>query len=249
VSSERTVLEDINVTPKAVKQVLRTASAGTFLKSEFHYPRDSRDSDTSSNGIHMSQLNEEGERISPPKIPERRLSKSKNFFFKLGSRKDREPKPIQRINSSTSKNTLIRRLSCGANQNSGSESKYTDSITSADSSYLLNSMKSKDIADIIIDSEISCYDRSSSHSLSSESMENWGTREELFLCPEITITPEISSLDSGSTNLWVAVEVTGALRLASGYGHDLAKLCESRRTVSGHSAGMLFVAHLSHPRI
>lgn len=236
-----TALEDPDVTPKAAKQAVRTMSAGAFLKSEYHSPRCSKDSDDSSDRIHMSQLNGYGQRISPPKIPERRLSKSKTFFFKFGGRKDKEPKPIQRVDSTASKNTLIRRLSRGTNHNSSSDSTHTDSIQSVDSSYSLQRMNSRDITDVVVDPRVSSYG-SSLRSPSLGFMQDWSisAREEFLLCPEITITPEVLSLDSGSTNLWVAVEVAGTLRLANNPEQNSAKLPEGRRTISGHSAGMPF---------
>jgi hypothetical protein len=241
---ERTVLEDPDLTPKAVKQVPRTVSAGGFLKSELYSSRSSKHSDNSSDRIHMSQLNGYGTQISPPKLPERRLSKSKTFFFKLGGRKDKESKPEKWVDSTTSKNTLIRRLSRGTDHNSSTASSYTDSIQSADSSYSLPN--SKDIADVIIDSRIPSRSNSSIHSISPGSMQNWATptREEFILCPEITITPEVASLDAASTNIWVAVEVAGSLRLANTHEQTSAKLREGRRTISGANAGMLiFLIH------
>ena len=236
---ERPALEDPDITPKA-KQAARTMSAGAFLKTEFHFPRGSKDSDNSLDRMHISQLSGHGERFSLPKMPERRLSKSKTFFFKFGGRKDRESKPIPRGDSTTSKNTLIRRHSRGTNQNPSSNSTYTGSVQSAESSYSLQRMNSRDITDVVIDPRISSYGSSSMRSISPVSLPNWSTsaREEFFLCPEITITPEVLSIDSGSTNLWVAVEVTGTLRLANHQQQKSAKLPEGRRTISGHSAGM-----------
>jgi hypothetical protein len=239
------MLEDPDITPKPVKQLQRTMSAGAFLKSEFHSTRGSRETDSSSVRIQMSQFNEVGEQISQPKIQDRRLSKSKNFFSSLGVHKGKKPMPIRQVDSTTSKNILIRRLSRGTTQNSSSDSTYTDSITSTVSSHPQKRINSRDIADTVIDSRIPSYDNGSLSSLSPGSMQNWPTsaREEFLLCPEITITPEILTLDAGSTNLWVAVEVTGTLRLANSHEPSSAELQESRRAASGYSAGMLFVAH------
>ena len=234
---ERTALKDPDITPKASKPLPRTASAGAFLKSEFH--RGSTESDAS---IHLSELNAQDERVSPPKIPERRLSKSKTFFFKLGNRREKEPKPLPRFDSTTSKNTLVRRFSRGQDRNSVSESAYSNSITSIDSSYSLDGMNSEDIADVISDPRISSSHRDSVHSQGSEYSQSWPefAREDFVLCPEITITPEVLSLDGRSTDLWVAVEVTGTLRLANSFGQSSAKFQEGRRNISGGNAGMLF---------
>lgn len=239
INAERKVLEDLDLTPKAVKQPARTTSVGEFLKSEFHSTRGSTDSDIS---INLAQLNTQGERLSPPKLPERRLSKSKTFF-NFGGRKDKEPKPIRRVNSTTSKNTLVRRFSRGANRSSSSASAYTESINSTDSSYSLKNMNSKDIASVTSDARIPSYDRGSSSSRNSGFMQSWPAyaREEFILCPEIRITPEVLSLDGGSTNLWVAVEVMGTLRLANILDQTPATFQEERRTISGDSAGMSFV--------
>jgi hypothetical protein len=237
----RTVVEDPDVTPKA-KQDARTMSAGAYLKTQFHFTQGSEGSDLSLNRIHMSQLDRHRERISPPKIPERRLSKSKTFFFKFGSRKDKEAKSIPRVESTTSKNTLIRRLSLSTNHNSSSDSTYPDSIQSAESSYSLQRMNSTDITDVVTDPRISSYGSNSMRSISPGSLPDWSTsaREDFLLCPEIIITPEVSSLDSGSTNFWVAVEVEGTLRLANHQRQSSAKLPERRRIISDHSAGKSF---------
>jgi len=218
-------------------------SAGAFLKNEFHSLRGSRQSDGSSDDIRMSQLDGHGIRVSLPEIPERRLSKSKPFFFKLGGRKEKEAKPTQAVNSTTSKNTLVRRLSRGTNNRSNSDSSDAISLPSVDSSLPLQRVNSKDIADVIVDARISSYGNNAMRSTSPPSMENWATsaKEVFLLCPEITITPETSSLESGSTNLWVALEVTGTLRLANNHDHSSAKLREGRRTISDYSAGMRYI--------
>ena len=233
--SEHTTSEDPDVTPKA-KQVSRTMSAGAFLKSELCSLRSGKQSDD----IHMSHVDERGTWISPPIIPERRLSKSKTFFFKLGHRKDKEPNSIKRVDSTT-ENTFIRRLSRSTNEHARSDSSGTDSIPFKPGSlYSLPQINRGDITDVVIDSRSSSYG-SSLHSLSPGSMDNWSTsaRKEFFLCPEIKITPEVSSVDARSTNIWVAVEVSGTLRLANDDEHNPAKMQEGRRNISGLTAGML----------
>lgn len=206
-------VDDPDITPKAPKQVPRIMSAGAFLKKELH--RGSADSDVS---INLSQLNAQGERLSPPKIPERRLSKSKTFFSNFKSRKDKEPKPAPRTTSVTSNNTLIRRLSRSSKRNSICEATNTDSIPSADSSYSLDGIHGEDIADFVVDSRKSSYHHNSSHSRKSECSQNRSDPrpQSLVLCPEVKITPEVLTLDGGSVNLWVAVEISGVLRLANG---------------------------------
>jgi hypothetical protein len=189
-------------------------SAGAFLKSELH--RGSTESDDS---IKLSKLNTQGERLSPPKIPERRLSKSKTFFFNFKGRKDKESKPPPRNPSVTSNNTLIRRFSRSSKKNSIPETAYTKRITLTDSSYSLD--RGQDIADVVLGLRNSSCHRDSLHSWTSESsrMGSESLPENLVLCPEMKITPEVMSLDGASANLWVAVEITGVLRPAN-TAHD-----------------------------
>ncbi|KAG0649376.1 hypothetical protein D0Z07_4404 [Hyphodiscus hymeniophilus] len=272
-------IKDTDLTPKAVKQqVSRTMSAGAFLKTEFHSPRGKRTQNSSDN-IHLSQLDGQGIRISPPKVPERRLSRSKTLFFKFAGRK--EPKPVQSVESPIPKNTLIRRISRRTSQNSHSISNSSGSLPWVDSSTLLQHMScsdnnSSDITDVNINSRVSSYgcnsiqsleagpvdnrstfqtsshDSTSLYSGSPGSIENCSTftRDEVLLCPEIKITPEIWSLDAGSTNLWVAVEVTGVLRLANHPEQNPSKLHDGRRTISGYSAAHLrSLGHLHSMRI
>ncbi len=238
-NTERAVLEDPDLTPKPVKQLLRTVSAGAFLKSEFHSPWVTTDSDEIVDRQDMAQLNGKYEQISPPKLPERRLSKSKAFLLKLGGRKDKDPISLRSNDLSNSKKTLVRRLSRGTDHFS---SESTKRIPSEHSYY---SLQNKETSDVVVNSRISSCNSSALRSLSPISMRNWSrsAREEFILCPEITITPEVLSLDAGSTNLWVAVEVTGTLRSANNYEQSPTIPQEGRRTISGYDAGVLFFIH------
>ena len=76
-------------------------------------------------------------------------------------------------------------------------------------------------------------------------MRNWPTsaRGEFILSPEITITPEMPSIDGGSTNLWVAVEVTGTLRCADFGAKSSGEGGEARKAILESRAGM-FVSFL-----
>ncbi|KAG4429880.1 hypothetical protein IFR05_014637 [Cadophora sp. M221] len=211
--------DDPDVTPKA-RPAARTASAGAFLKSELYQRsleieatrfsvRDNRHS--------MFTPQPSGRRppsptkASPPKIPERRPSKSKNFFLRaIGGRSSDESKAIRRKDSETSRGTLIRRLS--RSKNSSSAESYTDSITSTDSGYSFEP-GSLDITDVSINSGLSSYEGDPP----SSSMSHPLAPDVFVLCPQIVITPEISSVDTGCCFLWVAIEVTGTLQKADGY--------------------------------
>ena len=199
----------------------------------------------------MSQLDGQSTQTLAPEIPERRPSKSKTFLFKLGHWKDRAPRAMKRVESTTSKNTLLRRISHSSNQEVSSDSLGTSPITSEDRSYPLQHIKSRDITDDEIDSRTSSCGSISMHSLNPGHVGNWSSsiRDECLLCPEIRITPEISSLDAGSTNLWVAVEVTGVLRLVNDYEQNPPKLQEGRRVMSGYSAGMSIFSFLGLSRL
>ncbi|KAK0129286.1 hypothetical protein ONS95_015016 [Cadophora gregata] len=211
--------DDPDVTPKA-RPSTRTASAGAFLKSEL-YQR-SQDIDATSFSVrdtrHSMFTPQQSTRKppsptkgSPPKIPERRPSRSKNFFLRaIGGRLSDESKAIRRKDSGASKGTLIRRLSRSKNHSSAES--YTDSIASTDSG---NDFRpgSLDITDISINSRISSHEGNQPSSTVSDII----PPDVFVLCPQVVITPEISSVDTGCCFLWVAIEVTGTLQKADGY--------------------------------
>ncbi|KAH7312914.1 hypothetical protein BKA65DRAFT_148923 [Rhexocercosporidium sp. MPI-PUGE-AT-0058] len=212
--------DDPDLTPKA-RPAARTASAGAFLKSELYQRsldikatrfsvRDNRHS--------MITPQPSGRRppsptkASPPKIPERRPSKSKNFFLRaIGGRSSDESKAIRRKFSDTSRDTLIRRLS--RSKNSSSAESYTGSITSTNSEHSFEP-GSLDITDVSFNSRLSSSCESDPPS---SSISHILAPDIFVLCPQIVITPEISSVDTGCCFLWVAVEVTGTLQRADGY--------------------------------
>lgn len=210
--------DDPDVTPKARPPAARTNSAGAFLKSELYQQgrdieatrysvRDNRHSMFSPQPVTRQSIN----KGSPPKIPERCPSKSKNFFLRaIGGRLSDESKSIRRKDSTVSKGTLVRRLS--RNRNPSSAESYTDSITSTDSGYSFEP-DSLDITDVSINSRLHCYQGAPTSAPQSDSIP---PPDVFVLCPQIVITPEISSVDTGSCFLWVAIEVTGTLQRADG---------------------------------
>lgn len=212
-------IDDPDVTPKA-RPSTRTASAGAFLKSELHQRyqdvdatrfsvRDNRHSMFTPQ--HLNRRSPSPSKASPPKIPNRRPSKSKNFFLRaIGGRSSDETKAIRRKDSGASKGTLIRRLS--RSKNSSSVESYPDSITSTDSGGSFE-LENLDITDVSIDSRLSSYDKDPPSSATSDILQ-----PDIFvLCPEIVITPEMSSVDTGCCFLWVAIEITGTLQKADGH--------------------------------
>ena len=226
--------DDPDVTPKA-RRSTRTASAGAFLKSELYQRGQDIESTRFSvrdsvYAMFTAQPSSRGSpspsKASPPKIPDRRPSKSKNFFLRaIGGRLSDESKAIRRKDSGASKGTLIRRLS--RSKNSSSAESYTDSITSTDGG---NSFQpgSLDITEVSINSRLS-YEEDPPSSIISD-----GLPPDVFvLWPQIVITPEISSVDTGCCFLWVAIEVTGTLQKADGYEIRY----DGPRSSSSHASG------------
>ncbi|EKD18649.1 uncharacterized protein L3040_002075 [Drepanopeziza brunnea f. sp. 'multigermtubi'] len=230
--------EDLEVTPKAQALAnLRANSAGAFLKSELyqhkqdieptsHADRDNRHSLFTPKST-IRRPPRPPPSASPPKISERRPSKSKNFFLRaIGGRMSDDSKSVRRKESEVSKVALVRRLS-RSRKPSCAES-CTDSIISTDSGYSFEP-GSLDTTDISVNSRLSSYMRGSP---SYSSSDRAAGPDVFVLCPQIIITPEISSLDTGNCFLWVAIEITGTLQKADG--------CENR-----DSGGRLSNVHIS----
>jgi len=218
--------DDPDVTPKAKSSLPRTISAGAFLKSELHGRSfDIEAGRHSVRGQRHSLYPPQQEifhnrhlyalpQSSPPAIPPRRPSKSKNFFLRaIGGRGSEEIKGVKRSDSTLSKNTLIRRrLSRSKKKTSSSCDAFCEDDVSSVSTESSLSPESFDIADVGINSRISC-DTPSSFSASDTT--SITSNDNVFvLSPQIKITPEVNSLDNGNCDLWVAVEVTGVLHKA-----------------------------------
>lgn len=239
--------DDPDVTPKA-RPSTRTASAGAFLKSELYQRNQDIDSTRFSvrGNRHpiftpqpSSRRSPSPNKASPPKIPDRRPSKSSNFFLRaIGGRLSDESKAIRRKDSGASRGTLIRRLS--RSKNSSSAESYTDSITSTDSSNTFEP-GSLDITDVSIDSRLSSYEGNPPSSTISDVL----PPDVFVLWPQIVITPEISSVDTGCCFLWVAIEVTGILQKADGYEARY----DGPRLPSSHVSGMSIPAPTPHTLI
>lgn len=233
------VEDDPDLTPKARKQTMRTNSAGAFLKSELH--RRSEDFEASRYSVRDNRhsIFMPGSVVrrppspmkgSPPKIPERRPSKSKNFFLRaIGGRKADESTSIRRTDSSRS--TFVRRLS--RSRARGSEDSYTGSIVSAQTDPL-SEPGSLDITDISINSRLSSSD--DLPQLSHVSDASSPVEDLLVLCPQIVITPETTSVDTGCCFLWVAIEITGSLQRADGL-HTLNDVPSRRYPSAKQGAG------------
>ncbi len=219
--------DDPDVTPKARSPVPRTISAGAFLKSELY--RRSLDVEAGRYSV-RGQRNSMYPRdedirsrhpVSPaknwsPAITERRPSKSKNFLLRaIAGRNTEEPKGIKRTDSTLSKNTLIRRLSRSKHKVSGSYDASCEDNISYGRTESSARPESFDIADVGLNSRISFCETPSSYSASD--ITSTATSQDVFiLSPQINITPEVSSVDKGNCDLWVAVEIIGTLHRADG---------------------------------
>lgn len=238
--------QDPDITPKARRTIPRTSSAGLFLKSELH--RRSSEIDQTRYSVrdshhsihpptHYNPYLSSPERIKDrsPKIPERRPSKSKNFILRaLGGRSSEESKPIDRVNSKASRNTLIRRLS--RSKTLASSQSFRSSITSDMASS--TELEDLDIADVNLNTPL--YHGISTSPLSPPSPpREVAAQDMLVLSPKIVITPEANSLPTAACSFWVAIEVTGTLHPADGRNrtHPSVRRCSSQST-NAHLAGM-----------
>lgn len=226
------LMDDPDVTPKAHKKTAgiprtpRTISAGDFLKYELYKPHLNIEVDTFSvRGEHRPRMYDQVQNFRPspasakawsPKMPERRTSKSKNFFLRaIGMRNsDEPPKHIRRTGSAASRKTLVRRSSLA--QRVDDDPLHEKTLTPA-TTYHSFPPDSSDIADVDIHPRISSYRDTTSNLSLSSSPPSAGLPSAFVLCPQITITPEVSSVETGSCTLWVAVLITGALQRADGY--------------------------------
>lgn len=224
-TGQPTLQDDPDLTPKAKTDLPRTISAGAFLKSEFH--RRSLDIEEGTYSVrgqrHSLCPRDEDLRRHPyppaqnwsPTIPQRRPSKSKNFFLRaFGGRNSDETKGIKRSDSTQSKNTLVRRRSRIKKKISASyDASYEDNVPFVDteSCYLPESF---DIVGVGINSRMSCE---TPLSYSASDTTSITANDNVFvLCPQIKVTPEATSVDNGNCDLWVAVEITGVLHRADG---------------------------------
>jgi hypothetical protein len=224
-TGQPTLQDDPDLTPKAKADLPRTISAGAFLKSEFHRRsldieegtysvRGQRHSLYPRNGDLRRHPNTSTQKWSPT-IPERRPSKSKNFFLRaFGGRNSDETKSIKRTDSTLSRNTLVRRRSRIKNKVSASyDASYEDNVSSVDGESGCP-RESFDIVDVGINSRMFCE---TPLSYSASVTTSITANDNVFvLCPQIKVTPEVTSVDNGNCDLWVAIEITGVLHRADG---------------------------------
>ena len=215
--------DDPEATPKARNNVPRTVSAGEFLKSEYHsifldddsYYTKKPEKDHDNCAFQSSSQQQQSlDNQDPPKIPERRLSKSKTFFLKVLPHRPKESTQAQRAESNDSRNTLIRRLSRAGSRNSFP-------IHAPENFPLPGAFPDRtsgDYVDATYNLRVSSYVGSEAPSSLSTgtSSSSIAPKDALILCPQVRVTPELSAVDGGVYSVWVAIEVTGILRRADG---------------------------------
>ncbi len=218
------LLEDSDATPKANQELPRTISAGIFLKQELQRGSNDTDSDRFPiQGARQPQMYNQNHfpaspsKIAAPKILERRPSKSKNFFLRaIGVRNnDDQIKHIQRIDESSSKNTSIRRRLSRTKKNSDSGDGGLGLMSS-------NSIHSfvqgpLDVMDVSTPSRITSYTESTYFPSTPPTA---SPAPAYILGPQITFTPELSTIETGACSLWVAIEIFGLLQRSDGYKSD-----------------------------
>jgi hypothetical protein len=228
-------MNDPDLTPKANERITsrpgtsRTISAGDFLKHELYRSSTDIEGNEYSTSSHDHERTYNQERnfsqplavgsISPHEVLERRSSRSKNFFLRaIGVRhNDDQPRRIQkRAGSAASRGSLTQHIS---------RNKLTDGHR-VGSLYLGNgrsySSQSKNIgnADVGVDTRTSSYNDIPLTPSPCSSPPSTGVPSAFVLCPQITITPEVASVETGICTIWVAILITGALQRADGYRGD-----------------------------
>lgn len=215
-------------TPMARESYTRTASVGSFLKTELFrgssesgaaiilpqlekaYPRDRKDNfnpldmdlfppfnldaPTPSQHIHPEQL-------------QRRRSKGKKLMSKAFDRfGNSRSKSVHFLRSKSSKDSLLRHVSLrylGSSRpiSSGSTSRSSSRFSFEESTDLINS---------------------SNMSVVSANEPASGITPSFILYPEISVVPEVASVDtSDEASIWVSVVVTAVLQRTGGYSRTL----------------------------
>jgi hypothetical protein len=144
-------------------------------------------------------------------VPQRRLSKSKNFLLKaIGGRGAPQKARLKKEADSHPKDTLIRRISRSRrlkdswSSNSSQPSLVKNAEISLDA-------ESRNITDPTFSSQphTKVQSRLSSSSHTTPVVGAYGN---LILTPRIVVTPEWPVVDCGNCTFWVAIEISGVLQ-------------------------------------
>lgn len=249
------MMDDQEVTPKASKKtprVPRTISAGEFLKKELY--RKTMDVEAEPFSVRGqghpkmydytqdSYVPPSPTRSAPPapQTPSRRSSKSKNFFLRaIGVKNgDDSPKNIRRTGSAASRRIVRKSSTRGKRVQDDPLLDEHQALTN----YSM-SRKSSDIADVNLNSRIYSQHTSSTPSPGSSPGISMGHPGAFVLCPQVTVTPEVASVETDACSIWVAILITGALQRADGYKTNGTFSESYHETLLGLSIPLLSANH------
>lgn len=155
-----------------------------------------------------------------PSLPIRRVSKSKHFLLRAIPGRFDTPE-VKRSDSSTSKSTLVRRMSRRRDSSCGSFASSHDASEASIDTKSLFRPASLDIS--------SCNSKTPtlhhpnnphSQDFPSTGVYPWlrqHFQENLVLYPHILVTPEVATIDAAASIIWVAITVSGSLQIATGH--------------------------------
>jgi hypothetical protein len=194
--------------------------AGMFLKSELRYPatvagrysaRVGESSHHSEFGLEFSETEYE---FDPEtfNIPQRKLSKSKNFLLKaIGGRGGSQKLKTKKTANPAAKDSLIRRISRSRRSHDRWSSSECRSSSVNNIQTTLDA-KSRDITDTTYSSQACSHAnlaRLCSPPYTNSKPIAYGN---LILTPQVIVTPQWAVVDSEACIFWVAIELSGVLQ-------------------------------------
>lgn len=104
---------------------------------------------------------------------------------------------------------------------------------------------SQDIIDVGINSRVSSYYHDAIASCPPTPTPTNSREDAFVLCPQISVTPESTSVNAGVCTIWAAVEITGVLRRADGGGvpNDVGRPDSSQYSVPQYSGKISIIGH------
>lgn len=173
-----------------------------------------------------------------PTVPARNPSRSKQFFLRVFPKYTDSSSKLKHSESTLSKNTLIRRMSL---RRDVSYSSYDSSCD--DSNYSTFTARSYQPEDLVLYHGPNEESHVGSHASPGHARAKRQSQSTDILYPHIMVTPEVSTIEAGTSLLWVAITVTGILQAADGKSHfDVDRVAEELPKISG-----LCICHHDRP--
>jgi hypothetical protein len=145
-------------------------------------------------------------------VPQRRLSKSKNFLLKaIGGRGAPQKVKVKKDADSHTKDTLIRRISRSRRLKDSWSSNGSQPALIKNAENPLDAA-SRDITETNFSSQVHTELQSMGLSSLSHTVPVVGAYGSLILTPQIVVTPERPVVDCGNCTFWVAIEILGILQ-------------------------------------